>query len=79
MEGNFRIDDAVSASARIAYLAVKIKMNDLSPIVYYEGQDIKDWTIDDQNWNFLMRLKRLPDKSAFFYWFKTVELLTREC
>lgn len=76
MEGNFRIDDSVPASARIAYLAAKIKMNDLSPIVYYEGQDIKDWTIEDQNWNFLMRLKRLPDKSAFFFWFKTVELLT---
>lgn len=76
MAGNFRIDDAILASSRIAYLATKIKMNDLSPIVYYEGQDIKDWTIEDQDWNFLMRLKRLPDKSAFFYWFKTFELFT---
>ncbi len=76
MSGNFRIDDAISASARIAYLAAKIMMNDHSSIVYYEGRDIKDWAIEDQNWNFLMRLKRLPDKSAFYYWFKTVELLT---
>ena len=75
MAGNFRIDDAVPASARIAYLAAKIKMNDLSPIIYYEGQDIKELTIEDQNWNFLNKLKRQPDKSSFFYWFKAVELL----
>jgi len=76
MAGNFRIDDAVPASARIAYLAAKIKVNDLSPIIYYQGQDIKDLTIEDQDWNFLNRLKKQPDKSSFFYWFKTVELLT---
>ncbi|MDN4167004.1 nucleotidyl transferase AbiEii/AbiGii toxin family protein [Cytophagales bacterium LB-30] len=76
MVGNFRIDDAVPASARIAYLAAKIKMNNLSPIIYYEGQDIKDMMIEHQDWNFLNRLKKQPDKSSFFYWFKAVELLT---
>ncbi|PZX57828.1 nucleotidyl transferase AbiEii/AbiGii toxin family protein [Algoriphagus chordae] len=76
MEENFRIDDAVPASARIAYLVAKIKVNDLSPIIYYEGQDIKGMTIEDQDWNFLNRLKKQPDKSSFFYWFKAVELLT---
>lgn len=76
MAGNFRIDDAVPASARIAYMAVKIMINDLSPIHYYEGQDIKDLIIDDQDWNFLMRLKKQPDKSAFYYWYHTVQLLT---
>ena len=76
MAGNFRIDDAVPASARIAYLAAKIMVNDLSPITYYEGQDIKDLVIEDQDWNFLMRLKRQPDKSAFYYWYLTVQLLT---
>ena len=58
MIGNFRIDDAVPASARIAYLAAKILVNDLSPISYYKSQDIKDLIIADPNWNFLMRLKR---------------------
>jgi hypothetical protein len=76
MAGNFRIDDAVPASARIAYLAAKIMVNDLSPITYYKDQDIKDFIIEDQDWNFLVRLKKQPDKSSFFYWFKTVELLT---
>lgn len=76
MTGNFRIDDAVAASARIAFLAAKILVNDLSPIRYYEGQDIKDLIIEDQDWNFLMRLKRQPDKSVFYYWFQTLQLLT---
>ncbi|MEM9674770.1 MAG: nucleotidyl transferase AbiEii/AbiGii toxin family protein [Bacteroidota bacterium] len=77
MAGNFRIDDAIPASARIAYLAVKIMVNDLSPITHYQGQDIKDLIIENQDWSFLNRLKRQPDKSSFFYWYKTVDLLTK--
>lgn len=73
--GNFRIDDAVPASARIAYLAAKILANDLTPIPYYDQQDIKDWNIEDPNWNFLNRLKRQPDKSSFYYWYLAVQLL----
>lgn len=75
MTGNFRIDNAVSASARIAYLAAKLMVNDLSPISYFKDQDIKDLNIQDPNWNYLNRLKRYPDKSAFFYWYHTVRLL----
>ena len=75
MTGNFRIDDAVPAAARIAYLATKILLNDLSPIAYYGGQDIKEWNIEDPDWNFLNRLKRQPDKSSFYYWYQTVQLL----
>jgi len=78
MAGNFRIVDAVPASARIAHLAAKILMNDLSPIAYYEGQEIRKLNIEDPDWNFLNRLKRQPDKSSFFYWYQTVELLTKE-
>ncbi len=75
MNGNFRIDDAVPAAARIAYLAAKILHNDLSPIEYYEGQDIKEWNIENQDWNFLNRLKKQPDKSGFYYWFKAIEVM----
>lgn len=78
MAGNFRIDDAIPASARIAYLATKILVNDLSPINYYKGQDINEMTIEDPEWNFLMRLKRQSDKSIFFYWYQAVQLMTKE-
>ncbi|EOZ97845.1 hypothetical protein A33Q_1654 [Indibacter alkaliphilus LW1] len=75
MSGNFRIDDAISASALIAYLATKLLLNDLSPIGYFEGQEIKSLSIENQEWNFLNKLKRQPDKSSFYYWYQTVQLL----
>lgn len=75
MVGNFRIDDVVPASARIAYLATKILKNDLSPITYYDGQDITDLTIDAPDWKYLNRLKRQPDKSSFYYWYQAIKLL----
>ena len=75
MVGNFRIDDAIPAAARIAYLATKILYKKLSAIEYYNGQDIKDLNIENQDWNFLNRLKRQPDKSSFYYWYKTIELI----
>ena len=76
MAGNFRIDDAIPAAARVAHLAAKILVNDRTPIAYYEGQNIKELNIEDPDWNFLNRLKRQPDKSAFYYWYQTVELIT---
>ena len=78
MSGNFRIDDAVPAAARIAYLAAKILVNDMSPIAYYEGQDVKELNIEDPDWNSLNKLKKQPDKSSFYYWYQTVQLLTKE-
>jgi len=78
ISGHFRIDDAIPASARIAYLAAKILVNDMSPIAYYEGQDIKELNIENQDWNFLNKLKKQPDKSSFYYWYQTVQLLTNK-
>lgn len=75
MNGNFRIDDAVPAAARIAYLSAKILHEQLSPLEYYNGQDIKEWNIENQDWNFLNRLKKQPDKSGFYYWYKTLEVM----
>ena len=74
MSGNFRIDDAVPAASRIAYLATKILVNNLDPLAYYKGQDVKDLNIKDPDWNLLNRLKRQPDKSSFYYWYKTLVL-----
>ena len=75
MVGNFRIDDAIPASARIAYLSAKILRKDLSPLEYYKGQNIKEFNIENQNLNFLNRLKKQPDKSSFYYWYKTLEIM----
>ena len=78
MTGNFHIDDAIPASARIAYLAAKILIKDLSPITYYDNRDVKGLTIEDPDWNFLNRLKRQPDKSTFYYWYQAIKLMKKE-
>ena len=75
MTGKFRIEDAIIGSASVAHLATKLLVGDLSPIEYFKGQDIKEKAIEDPNWQFLNRLKRQPDKSSFFYWYNTVQLL----
>lgn len=75
MSGKFRLEDAIIAAASVALLAAKILVEDLNPIEYYEGQDIKSMNVEELDWNFLNKLKKQPDKSAFFYWYKTVELL----
>lgn len=78
MSGKFRIDDAVVAAAKVAYLAVKLLLQDFSPIQYYSGEDIKPLYIEYPDWNFLNKLKKQPDKSAFYYWYHTVNLLKQK-
>lgn len=77
MSGNFRIDDAVVASAKVAHLAAKILSNDISPIKHYNGENIMQLNIEKPDWNFLNKLKKQPDKSSFYYWYHTVQLLTQ--
>lgn len=78
ISGHFRVDDAISAAARIAYLAAKIMVNDTTPIRHYRGEDIKELVIADPDWSFLNKLKKQPDKSSFYYWYMAVQLLTHE-
>lgn len=77
MTGHFRINDAIVAAARVAHLAAKLLVRDYTPIQIYEGQDIQALIIEDQEWNFLNRLKRQPDKSSIFYWYNTVPLFQK--
>ncbi len=74
MSGNFRIDEAIVASSKVAHLAAKLLSNDLTPIKHYNGEDIKHLEIENPDWNFLNRLKRQPDKSSFYYWYHTMQL-----
>jgi len=78
ISGKFRVDDAVVAAAKVAYLAVKLLVKDYSPIQYYKEEDIKPLYIEDPAWNFLNKLKKQPDKSAFYYWYHTVNLLKQK-
>jgi len=64
MSGNFRIDDAVVATAKVGLLSAKLLINDLTPIQYYRGEDIKNLNLENCDWNFLNKLKRQLDKSS---------------
>lgn len=75
ISGNFRIGDAINASAKAAYLAIKLRQNDLIPIEKLSNQNISELEITAPSWNYLNKLKKLPDKNGFFYWYKTIEIL----
>ncbi|MRT16857.1 MULTISPECIES: nucleotidyl transferase AbiEii/AbiGii toxin family protein [Aequorivita] len=75
MTGHFRIEEAMAASARVAYLNAILLQPKIIDIEYYEGQDISELTIEKADWAYLNKLKRQPDKSIFYYWYKAVELL----
>jgi predicted nucleotidyltransferase component of viral defense system len=74
ISGNFRIDDAITASAKAVYLSMKLKKQDFSKLELFSNQDISELIITNPDWNYLNKLKKLPDKSAFFYWYKVLEL-----
>ena len=78
MSGKFRVDDAILAASKVAYLAAKLLKKDLSQISYYDGTDMSANTFKDPDWKFLNRLKKQPDKSSFFYWHQAVLLLTNK-
>ncbi|WP_047418749.1 nucleotidyl transferase AbiEii/AbiGii toxin family protein [Cellulophaga sp. Hel_I_12] len=75
MTGHFRIEEAMAASARVAYLNAILLQPKIIEIEYYEGQDISELTIEKADWAYLNKLKRQPDKSIFYYWYKAVEML----
>lgn len=69
----FKIEDAILAAGKAAYLAKRLKNNDYSTIEKFNGQDTGKLEISGEL-NFLNKLKKSRDKAAFFYWFKTYEL-----
>ncbi len=78
MQGHFRIENALAASARVAYLAAKILKNDMTSVEHYEGQEINNLTIESADYAFINKLKKQPDKSIFYYWYMAVNILIQE-
>lgn len=75
ISGNFRLDEAISAGAKVAYVGAKILAKNYDALEKYNEEDVSGLNIENEKWNFLNKLKKLPDKSAFYYWYKTIELL----
>jgi hypothetical protein len=70
----FNIDQAVTSAAKAAYLAEVLKSDNSPAIEKYIGpSQIKDWSIENQQFNKLNKLKK-SNPEAFFYWYRTLLL-----
>lgn len=70
----FNIEEAITAAAKAAYLAEVLKNDKLSSLEKFENPlQIKDWLIENQEFNKLNKLKK-SNPEAFFYWYKTVSM-----
>jgi hypothetical protein len=67
----FSIDEAITAAAKVAYLTKLIQSeNKIKPERFKNPLEIKDWLIEDQEYNKLNKLKK-SNPEAFYYWYKT--------
>ncbi len=69
----FNIEEAIIAASKAAYLAEILKNHKASHLEKFENPiQIKDWLIEDQQFNKLNKLKK-SNPEAFFYWYKNME------
>ncbi len=67
----FLLDDAIAAAGKSALLAARLKSRDFSPLELFKNSDVSGLEITHPDFGYLNRLRKLPDKSAFFYWYQT--------
>ncbi|MDP2237869.1 MAG: nucleotidyl transferase AbiEii/AbiGii toxin family protein [Bacteroidales bacterium] len=73
--GSFRIENAISASAKAAWFSTILKSGRFEYFIYYNPEhDVVDFEIKNVDFNFLNRFRK-TNKEAFYYWYKTLELL----
>jgi hypothetical protein len=73
--GAFRLDEAVVASAKAAYMAALIKTNHTGEIAKWNSEiDISNYIIESTPFNILNKKSKLPG-GALFYWNKTIKIL----
>jgi hypothetical protein len=69
---NFRIDEAIEASAKAACFATKLKNKDFSKLeLFNKNTDISSMQIERTEFNYLNKLKK-SNKPAFYYWCKCI-------
>lgn len=68
----FSIDEAITAAAKVAYLTKLIESEKEIKIERFKNPlGIKDWLIEDQEYNKLNKLKK-NNPEAFYYWCKAL-------
>ncbi len=70
----FRIDQAITAAAKVAYLTQLLQNEEEVTIVRFTNPlEIKEWSIEDPLYNKLNKLKK-NNPEAFYYWFNALQL-----
>lgn len=70
----FNIDEAITAASKTAYLAEILKNAKFSSLEKFKNPlQIKDWVIEQQQFNKLNKLKK-SNPEAFFYWYKVLSM-----
>ncbi|OWP85008.1 hypothetical protein BWK59_02225 [Flavobacterium davisii] len=70
----FSIDEAITAGAKVAYLAKLIQLGKLTTIERFKNPlEIKNWIIENPQYNKLNKLKK-SNPEAFYYWFKAINI-----
>lgn len=70
----FNIDEAITAAAKVAYLAKLIQSRETIKIEKFKNPlEIKEWLIEDPQYNKLNKLKK-NNPEAFYYWYKSFSI-----
>lgn len=70
----FNIEEAITAAAKVAYLAEVLKNNKIRSVERFKNpMEVKEWLIEDQQYNKLNKLKK-SNPEAFFYWYKALNI-----
>jgi hypothetical protein len=74
MKPSFRLDQAITATAKAALLAAKIKSESYTlPAIYAPGFNKNQFLIEHSSYNFLNKLQAEP----LFYWNQTIKLIAK--
>jgi hypothetical protein len=69
----FAIDEAITAAAKVAYLTSLLRGQENQKLERFRNPlEIKNWIIEDQNYNKINKLKK-TNAEAFFYWYNSIK------
>jgi len=73
----FKIDEAITAAAKVAYLTKLLQAKEEIKIERFKNPlEIKDWLIEDSQYNKLNKLKK-NNPEAFYYWYNALLLVNK--
>jgi len=74
MKGFFRIEEAIAASAKVAYFTQSMSKNKSESFVFFDEKiNLTDCIISKPDYILLNKLKS-TNSEAFYYWWKCLEL-----